>query len=250
MIDLHTHLLPGVDDGSRTLDNSVRVLERFVAEGVHTVACTSHLNASQAGSAPVAAHAALRAQLQAAAPDGVRLLQGFEIMLDRPGCDLTATGLHLGDSRAVLVEFPRSGLPAESTSELIRLRASGLVPVIAHPERYRGMTLETVRDWREAGVVIQGDAMVLLSSGAMTLLSRAMLEEGLFDILASDNHGDRRSLATVRLWLQEYGADAQGALLTEENPRRLLAGEVPVPVPPLVRERTLWQRLSAMFGRR
>ena len=250
MIDLHTHLLPGVDDGSRTLDNSVRVLERFIVDGVHTVACTSHLNASQAGSAPVAAHAELRAQLQAAAPDGIRLVQGFEIMLDRPGCDLTAAGLHLGDSRAVLVEFPRSGLPVESTSELIRLRASGLVPIIAHPERYRGMTLDMVRTWREAGVVIQGDAMVLLSSGAMTLLSRAMLEEGLFDILASDNHGDRRTLATVRLWLREFEADAQGELLTVENPRRILAGEAPVPVPPLRRERTVWQRLRALFAKR
>ncbi|MCC6931133.1 MAG: hypothetical protein IT359_19230 [Gemmatimonadaceae bacterium] len=250
MIDLHTHLLPGVDDGSRTLDNSVRVLERFVADGVHTVACTSHLNASQAGSAPVAAHAELRAQLQGAAPDGIRLLQGFEIMLDRPGCDLTATGLHLGESRAVLVEFPRSGLPAESTSELLRLRAAGLVPVIAHPERYRGATLDTVREWREAGVVIQGDAMALLSTGPVTALSRAMLEEGLFDILASDNHGDRRTLATVRQWLREFGADAQGALLTEENPRRVLAGEVAVRVPPVTRERTLWERLRAMFARR
>lgn len=46
MIDLHTHLLPGVDDGSRTLDTSVRVLERMSAEGVTMVACTLHLNAS------------------------------------------------------------------------------------------------------------------------------------------------------------------------------------------------------------
>lgn len=250
MIDLHTHLLPGVDDGSRTMDNSVRVLERLLSEGVHEVACTPHLNASRAHDVAVEEYGALRAELQRLAPEGIRLAAGFEIMLDRPGCSLNRTGLTLGSSRAVLVEFPRSGLPAESTAELLRIRASGLVPVIAHPERYRGVSLELVREWRDVGVVIQGDALMLLSSGEMAQLARAMLEHGVYDILASDNHGDRRSLATVRLWLKELGGDAQGVLLTEENPRRVLADAELLPVPPLKRERSMWQRLREMIGGR
>lgn len=52
-------------------------------------------------------------------------------------------------------------------------------------------------------MVIQGDALMLLSAGEMAQLARAMLAGGLYDILASDNHGDRRSLATVREWLRE-----------------------------------------------
>ena len=250
MIDLHTHLLPGVDDGSRTMDNSVRVLERLLVEGVREVACTPHLTASRAHEAPVDEYAALRAELQRLAPEGMRLAAGFEIMLDRPGCDLTKRGLTLGTSRAVLVEFPRSGLPAGATAELMRIRASGLVPVIAHPERYRGVTLADIEAWREVGVVIQGDALMLLSAGEMAQLARAMLAGGLYDILASDNHGDRRSLATVREWLRETGEDGHGVLLTEENPRRVLADEALLPVPPLRRERSLWQRLRAMIGGR
>lgn len=250
MIDLHTHLLPGVDDGARALDVSVRVLERFAAEGVRALACTPHLAASAAGSAPVEAHAALRAALQEAAPAGLHLLAGFEIMLDQPGAELRRPGLTLGDSQAVLVEFPRSALPPGATAELLRIRSGGLIPVVAHPERYRGMSMALVESWRELGAVMQGDGLMLLSTGPMAVLARTMLEEGVYDILASDNHGDRRSLATVREWLVAMGGAAQAQVLMEENPRRLLADEALLPVAPLRRERTLWQRLRESLGRR
>lgn len=250
MIDLHTHLIPAVDDGSRTMENSVRVLERMLAEGVHTVACTPHLNATAVQAAPVEAHAGLRRQLQAAAPAGVRLVQGFEIMLDRPGCDLRGPGLTLGESHAVLVEFSRAGLPPGATDELLRIRASGRIPVVAHPERYRGVSVETMHAWRDVGAVIQGDAQMLLATGHMATLARAMLEEGVYDILASDNHGDRRSLATVRLWLREMGGEKHGRMLTEDNPRRLLADEELERVPPLRHGKSMWQRLRALLGGR
>lgn len=251
MIDLHTHLLPGVDDGSRTLDTSVRVLERFAAEGVTTVACTPHLTASGAHEAPVALHAARRAELQALTPEGLELVSGFEIMLDRPGVDLRTPGLSLGASRAVLVEFPRSALPPGATDELLRIRSSGLIPVVAHPERYHGITLDTIHVWRDVGAVMQGDALMLLSTGAMAGLAREMLSQGVYDILASDNHGDRRSLAMVRAWLGEMGGDEQGALLSEENPRRLLQDNALLRVAPLRHERTMWQRLRELvMGRR
>lgn len=250
MIDLHTHLLPAVDDGSRTLETSVRVLERLVLEGVREVACTPHLRATAAHEAPVAAHAALRRQLQAAAPAGVQLVAGFEIMLDRPGCDLRLPGLTLGDSHAMLVEFPRAGLPPGSTEELLRIRSGGRIPVVAHPERYRGVSVDLVHQWREVGVIIQGDAQMLLATGTMATLAREMLAEGVYDILASDNHGDRRSLATVRLWLDEMGGEEQGRLLTDENPRRVLADIELEPVSPLRQGRTLWQRLRALMGSR
>jgi len=248
VIDLHSHLLPGVDDGSRTIEISLGVLQRFATEGVREVACTPHLRASLAHEAPIEVHRQLLADLRAVAPPAIRLHSGFEIMLDRPGCDLRIPGLALGTSRAVLVEFPRGGVPPGATEELLRLRATGCIPVVAHPERYAGVSIDTMHVWRDVGAVMQGDALMLLSSGAMAQLARAMLEEGVYDILASDNHGDRRSLATVRAWLREMGGDAHGRLLTEENPRRLLADESLERVPPLRGQRSAWQRLRALFG--
>ncbi len=230
------------------MDNSLRVLERLAAEGVTEVACTPHLKASRAQQAPVDAYNELRRRLEAESTSGIRLHAGFEVMLDAPGVDVRFPGISLGDSRAMLVEFPHGPLPDGHTEELTRLRSLGVVPVVAHPERYGGMTIEIVQRWREIGAVIQGDALLLLSTGQKALLARTMLEEGVYDILASDNHGDRRSLSTVRLWLNEMKGDAQGEVLTTINPGRLLKNEDLQPVAPLREERGLWQRLRAMLG--
>jgi protein-tyrosine phosphatase len=251
VIDIHSHLLPGVDDGSADIETSVAVLQRFANHGIEVLVCTPHLMASNAESAPYVHHRALLAELIAAAPSTPELRLGWEIMLDRPGCDLHAPELSLGGARAVLVEFPRAYLPVGTSKELERIRRSGVVPVVAHPERYYGCTLDTVRSWRDAGAVIQTDATMLLARGPMTELAQSLLAAGLIDCLASDNHGDRRSLAAARVWLEEMGADEHAQILTHSNAGRVLANEPPIPVPPLPLSRSVFQRLRELwFGRR
>ena len=251
MIDIHSHLLPGVDDGSANIETSIAVLQRFARHGIEVLVCTPHLQASRATEAPYEHHRQLLAELIAAAPATPELRLGWEIMLDRPGCDLSAPELRLGGARAVLVEFPRAYLPVGTTDELDRIRRSGVVPVVAHPERYYGCTLDTVRSWRDAGAVIQTDATMLLARGPMTELAKSLLEAGLVDCLASDNHGDRRSLAAARVWLEEMGALEHALILTHANASRLLADEPTLPVPPLPLGRGVFHRLrELLFGRR
>jgi protein-tyrosine phosphatase len=247
MIDMHSHLLPGVDDGSPSFDVSLPVLERFVAEGVEMLVCTPHLNASQAATAPWESHRALFEELKARAPQGIALRLGWEIMLDSPGIDLTAPYLALEGSRALLVEFTRGGLPPGATNELRRITRQGRTPILAHPERYFGCTLELVREWRKIGVVIQTDASVLMGRGVPSELARDMLADGLIDILASDNHGDHRSLGAARTWLLERGGEAQADLLLRANAEAVLHDEDPLPVPPL--KRGLLGSVKKWFGR-
>ena len=249
MIDIHTHLLPGVDDGSPNAEHSAMVITRLHGEGVRGIVCTPHLNASRAAEAPFEQHAALLAWLRDAAPAGLSLYSGFEIMLDTGAFDLTDSRLGLGGSLARLVEFSRRGLPPDATEHLLRIRSQGLVPVVAHPERYQGCTIETLGTWRELGAVIQCDAMALLGGGPMTEFARAMLGAGLMDVLASDNHGDRRSLATAVLWMSEIGAEAQAGILTDENPSLLLAGNPLRRVPPVSFERGVFDRLRELIFR-
>jgi len=246
MIDIHSHLLPGVDDGSPSVEVSVPVLERFADEGVEVLVCTPHLNASDAHKAPYDHHAEILETLRAHAPSRVELRLGWEIMLDVPGVDLRARHLGLGGSTAVLVEFPRTGVPQQSGAELARLRMSGIIPVLAHPERYWGCTVEQVRRWRNNGAVIQTDATVLLARNSMAKLAREMLEEGLVDCLASDNHGDSRSLRGVRTWLEEMGAGEQAMLMTQVNPGKLLANEAILPVAPIPSEPGFLDRLRQL----
>jgi protein-tyrosine phosphatase len=251
VIDIHSHLLPGVDDGSADVETSIAVLQRFASHGIEVVVCTPHLNASEATRAPFERNRTILEHLVSVAPPTPELRLGWEIMLDRPGCDLRAPHLALAGSRAVLVEFPRAYLPSGTADELNRLRRSGVVPVVAHPERYYGCTLDTVRAWREAGAVMQTDATMLLARGPMTELAKSLLEEGLIDCLASDNHGDRRSLAAARRWLEEMGAEEHAQLLTHVNAARVLGDEPMIPVPPLRLAGRVFTRLrELLFGRR
>jgi protein-tyrosine phosphatase len=187
--------------------------------------------------------------LRESAPAGLVLYSGFEIMLDTGAFELSDARLGLAGSRARLVEFPRRGLPLDATEQLLRVRSQGLVPVVAHPERYQGCTTDIIATWRELGAVIQCDSMALLGGGPMTEFARAMLGAGLVDILASDNHGDRRSLATAVLWLSEIGAEAQAGILTSENPALLLAGGPLRPVPPVPFQRGVFDRLRELIFR-
>lgn len=247
MIDLHSHLLPGVDDGSKSIEMSLPVLERFAADGVEVLVLTPHLSASQAASAPIERNLEIFEGLRAVAPAALELRLGWEIMLDEPNVDLRAAHLALGGSNAVLVEFPRVSVPASAGDELYRLRCSGVVPVLAHPERYWGCTVDQVDEWRRAGAVIQMDTGGLIGSGAVSRLSRQLLEEGLVDVFSSDNHGDSRSLAMARDWLLEVSTPEHASLLTRTNGRRLLNGEEPIPVPPLPKRGGIFGRLRELF---
>jgi len=250
MVDIHTHLLPGVDDGVKTQEQSLDVLQRFAAAGVTCVVCTPHLSASEASHVPVERYARIHSALCELVPVGLTLQRGWEIMLDRPGIDLTGAHLRLGASRAILVEFPRGPLPSGTDLELARLRQSGVLPVIAHPERYGGSSLELVRLWRDAGAVIQTDTAYLLGDGERSVLARGMLANGLIDILASDNHGDQRSLWAAHEWLIEIGAVDASQLLTSVNPEALLSDQHLVPVPPVTVERGMFARLRELLGRK
>ncbi len=247
MIDLHSHLLPGVDDGSKSVEMSLPVLERFAADGVECLVLTPHLNASEVASAPYERNRAIFDELRCVAPQAMELRLGWEIMLDEPRVDLRSPKLALEGSRAVLVEFPRLGVPLAAGDELYRIHCSGLVPLLAHPERYWGCTLERVEEWRRAGAVIQMDTAGLIGRSTVSKLSRALVEEGMVDLFSSDNHGDSRSLATARDWLLEVSTPQHAELLTRTNARRLLDGQPVLPVPPLPKSGGIFGRLRELF---
>src|SRR5690348_4215472 len=184
MIDIHTHLLPGVDDGSPSPEVSIPILERFAADGVQVVVCTPHLEASHAAHAPYERHLEILAALRTRALVSPELRLGWEIMLDVPGVDLRDSRFSLGGSTAVLVEFPRMMVPPNAAEELFRLRMSGVVPVLAHPERYRGCTAAIVEEWRRVGAVIQMDVAGIVARGPQASLAASMLEQGRVDVVA------------------------------------------------------------------
>lgn len=250
MIDLHSHLLPGVDDGSKSVEQSVAVLGQLRLQGVTGICLTPHLLASHASAGIPPKHQQAWESLAPVVPEGISIYRGAEIMLDRP---LEAVVAHdrritLNGTRYILVEFPR--LVAAQTVEqaLALVVAIGLVPLLAHPERYKCCSVESARRWKSLGSLLQVDGPTLLSPRPRGARARELVQHGLADIAAGDNHGDERSLRTAWDEFMSHEGSAQAQLLLVRNPQAILEDRPVESVPPLAWRFSLLERLRSILS--
>jgi tyrosine-protein phosphatase YwqE len=230
LCDVHNHLLPGVDDGCRSLVETLLHLRAFRAQGVTELVFTPHLLAAHLDARSVdevLALQRLRFDDVVAAfgddPTVPRLHLGQEILAPQPAdldVVLDRPDVGLGGGDALLVELGFTpGFDGEGVVE--RVRSSGRRVVLAHPERYRYGTLDPIdamRRWRDRGALLQlnGGSLGGLYTESAQRLARAMLEERLVDVVASDHHGDDRPHSTEStVWaIEEAGfADSVEQLL-------------------------------------
>lgn len=261
MIDFHSHLMPAVDDGAASLDESREALARMREAGVTALVTTPHFQASRTDDPARLAKGLeeldrgweqLRALAAEEFPD-LRVERGVELMLDSPRPVLDDERLRLAGTKFVLVEFPFQGVPPGAGRALFDLKVAGWPPVLAHPERYTQPGpggLAGPDEWRRVGAALQvnwGSLAGRYGKGPHDL-AWALLERGWADYLSSDYHArGRLGVETARGLILARGGEHQLELLTEQNPARLLRGEPPLPVPPLApRRRSVWGRL---FGR-
>jgi protein-tyrosine phosphatase len=235
VIDLHSHVLPGVDDGARTLDQALATLRGLAEAGVTDLCLTPHLSAGQAEIGVPPEHDLAFEALSGAAPDRPRLYRGAEVLLDRPLADAVAErrDLTIAGSRYLLVEFPRLVAFETVSQALSRVVEVGLVPLLAHPERYQSCSPGAVRHWRQLGARMQIDAGTLRAHSDRGDRARQLVAEGLADILAGDNHGDVRSVQTGVAMLADHDGEAQAELLGTTNPLAILNDGDLTPVPPM-----------------
>ena len=249
MIDLHSHVLPGVDDGARSIDQAIGALRTLAEHGVTDLCLTPHLLASRAGDGVPPAHDRAFIELSSVAAGVPRLSRGAEVMLDRPLADSVGRrrDVTLAGSRFLLVEFMRL-VPFETVNTALRRVVEvGLVPVLAHPERYSACSPAAVRRWREAGAKMQVDAGTLSAHSNRGDRARQLVAEGLADIIAGDNHGDGRSVSTGVAMLEEHGGEIQAELLGTTNPAAILEDGELQPVPPLALKQSWIRRLRRLF---
>lgn len=253
MIDLHSHLLANIDDGSRSVERSGAVLRAMALEGVRDLVLTPHLRASaieSRGEASVGQRAAAFLELQERIAEPPVLHLGFEIMLDQP-LPVLATGdrrFALAGSRYYLVEFPLTVSAASATAVLERITRSGAVPLVAHPERYDQCSPYAVTQWRAVGAKVQLDATTLTRPTRRGYRARQLLAAGLADVVAADNHGDRRSVSTARRYLELHGYPDAAVGLTEANPRAVLDDAEMREVPAAPIRESLLDRVRRFIG--
>lgn len=146
MIDMHYHLLPGVDDGSQDMEMTMALARLSAAEGTHTIVCTPHMNAEEDDLSKLDLHRSLLPQVQAAIDAeglGIRLMLAAEWMLTPDLLDVVLKEGRIGDTRHFLFELNQY-IPLEAAQGFVEMaHEEGLKPVLAHPERYRSVTADT-----------------------------------------------------------------------------------------------------------
>ena len=232
MIDLHSHILPGLDDGPEELDGSIAIAREAAANGVTAIAATPHVRDDfpTTSHSMMAAVAQLRGALRDARID-VDLLPGAEVAFDRLrhlGLDeLRSFGLG-GSAQYLLVELPFFGWPLDIADQVSSLREAGFTTVLAHPERNLALQESPARlvDLVRSGVLVQATAGSLVGNfgTSASRTAKQLVESGLVHLLATDTHkagGSRSAFSGV---VTAIGDPALMHWLTTDVPAAIVAG--------------------------
>ncbi len=263
--DLHSHLVPGVDDGARNLEDVRASLKKMWQAGIRRIVTTPHFDGSLTKEKTLLSSRLAEMdegwhRLKTFAEEefpGLEVHRGQEIMLDIPDPDLSDPRLRLAGTTYVLVEWPGLQVPPSTGPVLERIGAGGVRPIIAHPERYRGLDREgyMAGEWRERGALLQVNHGSLVGRYGDLPRRRALmfLERGWVDLLASDFHGRPHlspGLTEARQAMAGWGGGGQFGLLADVNPKRILRGEDPLPVQELAIKSGVWDRIRGAFQSR
>jgi protein-tyrosine phosphatase len=237
----------------------------MVRAGIRTIVSTPHFDGSLTRDKGMMAErlqeldegwVALEELVRSEFPDLV-LRRGHEVMLDIPDPDLSDHRLRLADTSFMLVEWPGLRVPPQTIPVLERLSEAGVKPIIAHPERYRGLDSGDYMpgEWKERGALLQVNYGSVVGRYGSQPQRRALnlLERGWVDLLATDFHG-RANLSPLLTEAREAfassGGGAQFGLLARENPARILKGDEPLPVAPFSMKQGVWDRIRLVLKAR
>jgi protein-tyrosine phosphatase len=192
-VDIHSHVLPGLDDGAKTLEDSVAMLRLAADAGTTDIVASPHAN--QEFTFDPEAIGRKIAEVQAAAGPLPRIHRGcdFHLTIDNIQDALShPTKYAIGNKCYLLVEFSDFHIPPKTLEIFDRLQTAGLIPVVTHPER-NGLLhtrLDQVQSWVENGAYVQVTGQSLLGTFGRTARSIAveLMNRNLVHFIASDGH--------------------------------------------------------------
>ncbi|HEX9997427.1 MAG TPA: CpsB/CapC family capsule biosynthesis tyrosine phosphatase [Abditibacterium sp.] len=243
--DLHCHILPAWDDGPKSVEQVLRMIERARKSGIETIVATPHVGRAFKGvehSATSIPEGVKRLQEELDAREiKIKIVPGAEILLG--SVDLLSNKGVLPEwtvgnaGKYVLVESPYRSWPDFGNNLLYELMLRGVRPIIAHPERY----VDVQKDISKIeGAVSQG-ALLQITAGSvlgqtgkeMSNCSARLLDAGWVHLVASDAHNSEHAWPGETIQeIQKKVGEARARQIFEDNPRAILAGNpIPVPVP-------------------
>tara|TARA_Y100001954_G_scaffold121076_1_gene130212 strand:- start:252 stop:1046 length:795 start_codon:yes stop_codon:yes gene_type:complete len=218
LIDFHNHVLPNIDDGSKSIDMSLEMMQHAAGQGITDVVNTVHYQHPKVVTENISyqriQNELKNFQLELDSNDiSIKLHAGAEVFFLPNLCEISGDPLATFiNGKYMLIEFQVHQIPEIQKQELFDLKMAGVTPIIAHPERYRQVqdSIEFVTEWLEAGCIIQVDAGSPLGhfGSASKLASEKIIKNGWCQILGSDAHNNQRrnfclreSVDMVRNWI-------------------------------------------------
>ena len=236
-VDLHCHFLPGIDDGARSIDEGLQIITNLSAIGFKKIIATPHIRPGLFNNSPEILRKSFlqfleHSQNRISAELALSAEHYFDESLFRDG--IGSSCLAYPGKRAILLEFYDMSFPMALATRLGAWSASGITPVIAHPERYAPV-------WEEPNVLEP-----LLDAGAVCLLDLAavmgkygskpertakqLLERGFYDMACTDCHRpqDVEIMAKSIEWIESEYSKAEVLQLLSHGPSKLLQTGDPV----------------------
>jgi protein-tyrosine phosphatase len=244
LIDLHNHIMPGVDDGAETIEDSLAMARMAFDDGITTVVATPHRNSWTYDAPPDDAQrrlAELQDACRGAGCDLEILLGGEAFIAPDLGAQVKrGLALTINSSRYLLVEWAIDQFPAYADESVFNLRVQGIVPIIAHAERYRAVQ----RQVESLATLVRRGAMVQVTASSLTgeagpnarRCAEQILLANLGHVLATDSHSIRRRLpvlSAARARAEELIGAERARSLVLDVPRLVLDNqpiELPEPI--------------------
>lgn len=236
LVDIHSHILPEVDDGPKTWDDAVAICRAAAADGITYMVATPHANDRYRYDRQE--HKSRAEELQQRVGNVLKIGLGCDFHLSYENIQdalLNPTRYVIDETRYLLVEFSNYSIPEQSTDSLIKLGDCGLTPIITHPERnpILRQNLQRVLDWAEQGFIVQvtGSALTGFWGERTRRAAQWLLEHQAVHVLATDAHDLQKRipvLSTARDAAAETCGDEIADALVDNNPRAIISNQ-PLP---------------------
>ncbi len=226
MLDLHNHILPGIDDGPSTMEESVEMAMMAYADGTRTIVASPHnrdVNERSSISFAMSLVEQLNQEIQAKSVP-INILMGMENHLEMDTVDQVEKGLALpiSGTRYILIELPFEFYPFYTEDVLSKLQVNGFKPILVHPERNQSIQDNT----QILANLVQKGVLAQVTAGSISgLLGKAnqktaheLLEQNLIHIIASDGHTSRG----IRTPLLSPGVASVARVVGDEAARRMV----------------------------
>ena len=236
MIDFHNHILPDLDDGSKSLEMSMDMLRTAADQGITDIINTVHFQHPKVDGIDISLERCsekreLLYDEMAKEDLSIKIHLGAEVFYLPNLVDIINPLTTFGHGKYMLVEFLSHQIPDTQQQVLFDLKMKGVTPIIAHPERYKPVqeNLSIIYKWINAGCLIQVDAGSLTGSLGTSAKTTAMeiVKRKLCQFIGSDVHDNHRRNFCLKEAIEICG-DVSGDNVDEwvyKSPSKLLAGE-------------------------